>query len=391
MKNSLLIALIFVLAACGGGDSEKAPELVAPVTHRTAVPTVPPSVTPQPTAESATESATESTTEATTEPTTASTTASATEPAAEVVSLPTARFEVVSLKNEINNFLTESDDAQLMDRIDIFYRTVTGAAASCFESSLWGESDPLELLSFNPMSVDLAAWHTSVDFFPEAELMQRMNDTLARASAAVPTAQPLRFCLLPIPPYAAPEEVPNGGVNSLVLGDVVLVTCMAGDYCLDTIEREVVINYGYALQIVEAGLSGSETPLLNFAIYWGRAGLLAQDVLPDVDLRWENALTAEQETELWTRMQDNLYATYNQYPAGRRIDSFLYGDTNRNLYPAWGGVYIGAQIVKAYQDEHRTTKLPALFALTPRDLFTASGYAPGAEDDSGGSLSGVGF
>ncbi|HEX3053306.1 MAG TPA: hypothetical protein VHP83_21790 [Aggregatilineaceae bacterium] len=382
MKNSLLIALIFVLAACGGGDSEEAPELVAPVTHRTAIPTIQPSVTPQPaTVDAAT--ATEEVVETATEP--------AIEAATELAVEAATNFEVVSLKNEINNFLTESDDAQLMDRIDIFYRTVSGPASSCFESSLWGETDPLELLGFNPMTVDLEAWHASADAFPEAELMQHVNDTLAAAYAVVPSAEPLRFCLLPIAPYAAPEEVANGGVNSFVLGDVVLITCMAGDYCLDEVDREAVISYGYALQTVDAGLGGAETPLLNFAVYWARAGLLAEDVLPDVSLPWNKALTAEQETELWTRMQENLYAIYDQYPAGRRIDSFLYGDTNRTLYPTWGGVYIGARIVEAYQDEHRTTKLPALFALMPRDLFNESGYAPGGEEDSNGSLSGVGF
>jgi len=75
-------------------------------------------------------------------------------------------------------------------------------------------------------------------------------------------------------------------------------------------------------------------------------------------------------------MSPYFVTTYQDYPDYRKIDKFLYGSTNPDLYPAWGGLFLGEQIVSAFRESHPDVTFAALAALPPLTLLEQSGYAP---------------
>jgi hypothetical protein len=226
------------------------------------------------------------------------------------------------------------------------------------------------------VSLDLAAWRTAETLFPETELRTAIEDMLSRASDVLLVEDELRICMVAIPGRTAPEDAPNGGVDAQVLGgDLALAWCSAGDYCLPYFGQQIAYAYHYAYQINHTGLTIADMPLLNMAIFNARAADFTRYLYPDAAFPWENALTAEQEAKLWADMSPYFGTTYQDYPDYRKIDRFLYGFTNPELYPAWGGLFLGEQIVSAYRSSHPDVTFAELAALSPQTLLEESGYS----------------
>lgn len=289
------------------------------------------------------------------------------------------RVEVRSMVPEISAFLAEAETVSAFDRIDVFSRDVLIPAADCVASSLWPNVAPLEIVgsNINLVTVPLDVWQASVESLPEAELMRRLDDSLAQAQALLPPVHDLRVCVMPVPEFGPLENVPNHGLGYFVLGgDLVVVTCSAGELCLKAVPYTVPQFYGYAYQAAVDDRQGIEFSLLDMVIMYGRANALALSLEPEGEYLWAAALTPEQEVDLWGRMQEYLNAYYTDYPAGRRIDDILYG-SGTGHYPAWGGIYIGTQIALAYQSSHPEVSFSDLFAFPPDVLLAESGYTPG--------------
>jgi hypothetical protein len=289
--------------------------------------------------------------------------------------------EIVSLQGQIDAFLTASETAGALDRIDLFNEYVLNQIPGCFQSTLWPDMEPLEIIASQGLNLPTAPmedWRASADNFPEEQLIQAVGDALGRAELLLPSDRRLRICLVPVPPPATQEDVPNAGLSSLVLGaDLAVISCAAGPTCLDKIGQEVAHGYASAYQIGQSGLTGVEIPLLAFAITSGRADDFARQLFPGAVFPWTDALTPEQEVDVWSRMQEYLATTYSDYPGYRNMDRFLYGGANSTRYPRFGGLYIGGRIAAAYRARHPDAAPADLMALTPETLLAESGYAPG--------------
>ncbi len=337
-----LVILLLLLAACGS-DERDTPNLAAPPT-RTAIP---------PTA----------------------TTEIISDPGAE----PGTNVLVISMLPEVNAFLTAAEAASPLDRPTLFDQHIAQARPDCVTPSYYPGVQPLEMFgpALDLVSLDLAAWRSAEAIFPEAELRTAINDMLQRAEEVFPVEPDIRICILPIPGRTAPQEAPNGGVDAQVLGgDLVLAWCSAGDYCLPYFGQQIAYTYHYAYQISQAGLTIDDMTLLNMAIFNARASDFTRHLYPEASFPWENALTPEQESKLWADMSPYFAITYQDYPDYRKIDRFLYGYTNPELYPAWGGLFLGEQILSAYRESHPEVTLAELAALSPQTVLEESGYAP---------------
>ncbi len=299
-----------------------------------------------------------------------------------------ASSRVELLVEPVDAFLTASETAGALDRIDLFREHVLGAGADCFESERWPGSDPLELIraaGINLVSLDLGRWRDALDAFPAEAARAAVAAGLAGASDLLPAGQPVRACVLPLPPppvWGAPDEHaadPNSGVYVEVLsGDRLLLTCSAGETCLERLPVEAAYGYGYMVQVARMEDGAANTSLLGFAVFNARAAHLARQVYPDASFPWDGALTPEQESALWARMQDYLASTSEDRVGGRSIQRFLYGSPNAEQYPPYGGLAIGDRIVQSYLARNPDATLEALFELDPAALLAASGYAPGA-------------
>jgi hypothetical protein len=301
---------------------------------------------------------------------------------AEVAAAAPSNIEVISLHGAIDAFLTASEAASPLERIDLFIQHVLTPHPACFEGSLWLGAQPLETLDnlgLNLPSVDMENWRASVDAFPETQALAAAEDALREAYALLPRDTVLRVCVAPVPGPRRPfEEAPDGGLNIQVMGsDLVLALCSAGESCLEPLRSRIAGGYGYAYQIEQVGLTGAEIPLLGWAVYQGRADDLALRLFPDASFPWTDALTPEQEATVWEAMQEYLQTTYSDYPGYRNVDRFLYGYGGQERFPPWGGIYIGEQIVAAYRASHPDVTPAELMALDLETLLAGSGYAPG--------------
>ncbi|MBN1202861.1 MAG: hypothetical protein JXJ20_13515 [Anaerolineae bacterium] len=350
------LVVILALSACGGED-EETPNLSAPPTR-----------TPVPTAE------------ATDEPPSANT--------------APAHIEVRSLYGEIDAFLTASETASALDRVDLATEYIVTPAEECLTASFWPGWEPLQVINAHVelATANMVAWRESTDIFPEADLVQATNRILADLQAVLPIDDTLRVCLVPAPhpgdrppDEAADLEQPAGetenpaitGLGALVLGsDLIVASCWAGDNCLNGVDVEIAFAYGQAYQIRQSGQTGVTLPLLDYAVYSGRNEVLARHFAPEATFPWTNALTPEQEATLWSRMQEYLDINYQQRTNIRKYERYLFG-AGTEEYPTMGGLYIGSQIVRAYLESHPDTAYPELFALPPGTLLAESGYAPG--------------
>ena len=291
-----------------------------------------------------------------------------------------ANVEIVSLRDEIDAFLTEAETTSPLDRPVLFNDVIVNPNRACLTGSMFPGIEPLELLDFNLVSLDLTLWREPAANFPEADLIEMATQTLNRATELMPPDGVFRLCLVPIPYFGPPDVVPpNFGVETMVVGaNTLLVLCAAGPACLTRVQEEVAYGYGYAYQLEQTGLTATETPVLTFAIYAGRATDFARQLFPNAPYAWDNALTAAQEASTWEVMQEYMPVTYLDYPLGRNVDKVLYGGgpTTADRYPAWGGVYIGTRIVEAYRARHPDVSVVELAALDPETLLAESGYSP---------------
>lgn len=341
---SILLMLVILLSACGG-DTKESPRLSAPPT-RTAVP--------------------------------------ATEEAAPD-EFGVENIQLVSLGSEMDAFLTASETVGALERVDVFSQTVIAPAPECWTSSLWPGWQSLEQLdsmNVNLPSVDMAAWRATTDAFPEEDLMRQSAEILREARAALPLDQPLRVCFAPMPPprFFGPDqegEVPNNGLRVDVFGSVIYVGCADTASCAEQLDADLADAYAVAYQIVTSGHEGLDISLLSWVVMYGRAAVFGRDLVPGATFFTDTEMAPEIEADVWSRMQEYLTTTYNDYPGYRNVDYFLYGrDGRADQYPPYGGYYIGERIVRAYQASHPDATMADIMALDATTLAAESGYAP---------------
>jgi hypothetical protein len=339
----VLLIVLLLLSACGG-DTQDAPRLSAPPTR-----------TPEPATE-------------------------------EVVAdeAGVENIQIVSLRSQIDAFLTAAEAVGPLERVDVFSQTVIAAAPECWKSTLWPNWQALEQLNamnVNLTEVDMAAWRATVDAFPEEDLMRQTVDILRQARAELPLDQTLTVCLAPMPlPHffgPNPEELPNSGLSLSSWGDMIYLGCQDSARCGTQVEADLAYAYATAYQFVSAGRLGDDIPLLSWVVTFGRSAVFAHQLVPDATFQWDTDMTPEVEADVWARMQEYLNTTYNDYPGYRNVDYFLYGRDGRlDQYPRFGGFYIGERIVRAYQESHPNVSFADLMALDASTLVADSGYTP---------------
>lgn len=360
------LLLVLVLSACGG-DSTSGQMLVAPPTR-----------TPAPTGEPA-----------------------QARPAGAPV-----ETAIISLRDEVSTYLADFDIASYTD---VIQRDLIGPAGDCMDLSYWPGLDPLQLFArsrsrlpigwwgFNPIDRwVMANWPGRVDLFPEAALIEAADDALSAATETWPTGGAFTVCLLPRPGFADDlTQEPTLGLVSIVPNpDVLLVGCSAGEVCLQGLAAQVAFGYSYARQMGALADNGLDIPLAAHILMHGRSAVFVETLYPDQPLFDGDYLSVAQQAALWTDMQGDgegrnylMWPYRDDYRADNRMDGFLYGDQQDNDPPAYGGVYIGYRVVKAYLAAHPDTSITDLMALPLDTLYDESGYeavlAAAATGDSG--------
>ncbi len=344
VHSARLILALSLLSACGGGN-ETAPQLSAPPTRTPQPPTATPSVEQE-----------------------------------------VASVTIVPLGGYVTDFLDAAADASALNRPLLFEELVLDKAPECTRATFYPDSQPLELINLDFVSLDLDAWRSAVESMPTDALIASIRATLADAFALLPPSGPLTVCVLPAPPprvYGpqSEDDQPNGGLTVNALGgSLLIVGCSGGEDCLDALPRQFAMAYHVAVQIGAEGLPYDQVPLLSFMLYTPRAADFMHAIVPDLPADdWVDALTPEQEAALWDAMQPYLGATYSDRATSQKIDRYLYGRENSEDYPLWGGLYIGSQIVRAYRASHPDVSFAELATLSPSLVLQNSGYAPGQQ------------
>jgi uncharacterized protein YjaZ len=112
--------------------------------------------------------------------------------------------------------------------------------------------------------------------------------------------------------------------------------------------------------------------LLTGLLIDGQADSFARTLYPDMSPVWIRALTPEQETVQWERMQE--YLAGNDEAVYRR---FFFGDAH-NGTPGSTAYTIGYHIVQAYLKAHPARTVLDLMDQPARAILAESGYDPSA-------------
>ncbi|HID08175.1 MAG TPA: hypothetical protein EYP10_13635, partial [Armatimonadetes bacterium] len=265
---------------------------------------------------------------------------------------------IVFLADPIAAYLDAAEGRSPIDRPEIFHDAVIAAVPDCFASTYHPGVEPLELLQFNPVSVDNEAWRAVLDASPREAMEAALRDTLATVITALPVDHPLRLCVVPVPvphPQDVPEaEAPAGIHGAEALSpDLLILWCSGGDSCTEFLATDLAYAYYYAVQIGYTGLIYPDVPLLYFMLYAARAAEFSRALFPDAVYPWDGfALLPEQEATLWAAMQPHLRVTYSERIESRKIDRFLNGRENSPDYPLWGGMIVAENILRAYRARH---------------------------------------
>ena len=98
-----------------------------------------------------------------------------------------------------------------------------------------------------------------------------------------------------------------------------------------------------------------------------RADSFARLVYPDLNPPLTDALSIEQEAEVWEVMQDQLDTT--NYAIKRR---FMFGGGRSVL--RWSGYTIGFHIVQAFLRRHPEASVDKWTTMDAHDIYSESGY-----------------
>lgn len=297
-------------------------------------------------------------------------------------------FEIISMGETVNQFLARSTAISPLDQAITFIQTTSENAPDCLKEQQFDLFFELAALRFPIM--DLSAWQISAENFPLDALEQGIAAVVADVPELMPTDPAvLRVCLIPLPYIGQPVGEPSvqirrqrphmaamGDLNAVALdGSTVLVLCSAGEDCLDDLPLHVERALSMAYQLRLSGETLQDIPPLSRLVYEGRADNFAVRRDPAIRFPWDTALTLEDEAYYWqlfrhALLDDGLYGYES-------ITNMVYGVyTNERQFPAWGGLYVGDQIVRAYLDQFPDTSWFDLVALDPVDLFEVSGYNP---------------
>ena len=294
-----------------------------------------------------------------------------------------ANITITFLDEPIAAYLDAAEGRSPIDRPDIFSDTVIAAVPDCFASTYHPGVEPLELLQFNPVSVDNDAWRAVLAALPREAMETALRDTLVTVITALPLDYSLRLCIVPVPtPH--PQDTPETDTPPEIHGaealspDLLIMWCSGVDSCTEFLATDLAYAYYYAVQIGHTGLIYPDVPLLHFMLYAARAAEFTRALFPGATYPWDGfTLSPEQEATLWAAMQPHLRVTYSERIESRKIERFLNGRANSPDYPLWGGMIIAEHILQAYRDRHPELSWAELAAVPPETLLEESGYAPG--------------
>ncbi|NLX08631.1 MAG: DUF2268 domain-containing protein [Chloroflexi bacterium] len=302
----------------------------------------------------------------------------------------TERVQIISLRDDLAAFLAQSGELPLLDQAFAFIKSVGAAPGECFGGPTrvdFGFQALFELSAVQWPITDFSTWQAAVEVFPEAELIEGVAAAVAPLADLLPAESTLTICLVPVPPAPdmpslepttnagwrmLPRAVAYNDLNVLALdGEHLLVTCSAGPDCLDDLPPQIARGLGFMYQQQVAGKALEQMVLLEQMIFEGRANELVRALYPDARFAWADILTAEQAQQHWSRIRSIL--DYGMFSLTSDFD-VVYGYIGDDLRPAWGGMYLGDQIVRAYRARHPDVAWPELAALSVEAVLAGSGY-----------------
>jgi len=307
-------------------------------------------------------------------------------PTANVSSPTGSRVEIVSLAGAVAAFLDRAGETPLLEQSSEFTRMMVEQGAGCLDA-MPASAELVETLSeltgYKLPLADLTVWESATRQFPEDDLIAAASAVLRDAEAALPIDWALRICLIPIPAAETPA-VPAGDYTNVPLvtatralnvftprGDIVIVACDGGVACLDDLPQELARAYAQAYWLHQQRQELYHLNLLERVVLEGVGYVFARDVMPDASFRWEAVVTGGEQR----RANGWLQAWHDDPRALRGFENaLLYGYANDDLFPPWGGVYVGVEIVQGYRSRHPDQPWDILAQLPVEAILSGSSY-----------------
>jgi uncharacterized protein YjaZ len=230
-----------------------------------------------------------------------------------------------------------------------------------------GEYDLLAEEVFEAPIRDLDSLTEEARLLRSSGVEEIVEEALHRVSTFLPGPD-TTVCIYVLDPHDTFARNYMHGVSGRTVGSgKILIQVSPHDDWRDWVPYSVAHEYHHSVWTSRhfEGYEGQD--LVDYLIFEGRADSFARLVYPDLNPPWTDALSIEQEAEVWEVMQDQLDTT--NYAIKRR---FMFGG-GRSV-PRWAGYTIGFHIVQAFLRRHPEASVDKWTTMDAHDIYSESGY-----------------
>lgn len=214
---------------------------------------------------------------------------------------------------------------------------------------------------------DLAELSKAVETIDTSGVEALIADALEDASSLLPGG-PTTVCVFAADPKETFILEAMNGVTGFSPGaGRIWLQIYPGGGWLDEVAAAVAHEYHHSVSFeMDAQNPSRPIDLLDSILLEGRADSFAALLYPEKSYPWTEALSPEQEHDLWNIMQSQLRSTDEEIH-----NEFLFGSPD---LPHWGGYTIGFHIVQAYLRGHPNVSVTDWTGMGAHELLEQSGY-----------------
>ncbi len=220
-------------------------------------------------------------------------------------------------------------------------------------------------------SEELEAYQEIAEHIVETDVLAVIETALIEASEYLLEGDVL-VCIYPLRPANDFVRDEMYGISGHYWGDTMFLNIDVSDEDWATWLKYTVAHEYHHIVVDDnsAALTRNGWTLLDTVVAEGAADSFAQNIYPDLLAPWSDALSVEQEIEMWDYMTSSNRLVLTGY---RQISSLIFGNDN---FPQWTGYTIGYHIVQAYLENNPEATIEEWSYLVADELLEASGYDP---------------
>jgi uncharacterized protein YjaZ len=276
------------------------------------------------------------------------------------------QFTVVSVYERMDMYVESARYDPEADLDDLFRKHVIDAYwKECAEG---GEYTLLAEGAFENPIVDLDGLDEEIESLRNSRIEEIVVEALKQASALL-DGPDTTVCIAALDPENSFVKEYMNGVTGRTLGSgKILIEANLQDDWEDWVSYTIAHEYHHSVWTSRHHEKGERNDLLNYFVFEGRADSFAGLVSPEFTAPWLNALSPEQETEQWRKVNSQL--TITDYGMKQR---YMFGD-GRSV-PLWSGYTIGYHIVQSYLEWNPETTIDQWTGMDALEILEGSGYS----------------